>query len=168
MGGRITKRVWTPPTGGNYAPFIRQLPPPDKVDGYFWLVGGANTGTVSPCVRAGVRASGTEPESGNLFLYFLGNYGTVASRLVGSYFGGFGTFQTGGLKKAQAAKYVTQASKWFPGVADVNDGFFYNYWNAAWALVQGLNESDGAVGRRLQSVLPRSLKPGFQVPTTAS
>ena len=43
IGGKITKRVWTPPAGGDYAPFIRQLPAPDKVDGYFWLVGGANT-----------------------------------------------------------------------------------------------------------------------------
>ena len=36
IGGKITKRVWTPPAGGDYASFIRQLPAPDKVDGYFW------------------------------------------------------------------------------------------------------------------------------------
>ena len=76
--------------------------------------------------------------------------------------GGFGTFQTGGLKNAQARNYVKNASKWFTG-QNVNDGFFYNYWNAAWALVQGLNKSNGQVGAALQRALPRTLKPGFQV-----
>ena len=60
--------------------------------------------------------------------------------------GGFGTFQTGGLKTKQAIQYVRNANKWFTG-QNVNDGFFYNYWNAAWALVQGLNKSGGRVGR---------------------
>jgi branched-chain amino acid transport system substrate-binding protein len=45
----------------------------------------------------------------------------------------------------------------------VNDGFFYNYWNAAWAMVQGLNKSKGEVGVALQGALPRSIKPAFQV-----
>ena len=44
----------------------------------------------------------------------------------------------------------------------MNDGFFYNYWNAAWAMVQGLNKSKGAVGVALQRALPR-IKPAFQV-----
>jgi branched-chain amino acid transport system substrate-binding protein len=163
VGGRITKRVWTPPTGGDYAPFIRQLPPPDKVDGYFWLVGGANTGTSLQAYEQIYGALDPKKISGNLFLYFLGNYGTVAPKLIGSYFGGFGTFQTGGLKYKQAAKYVAQSSKWFPGVADVNDGFYYNYWNAAWAVVQGLNKSNGLIGPQLQRALPRTLKPAFQI-----
>ena len=30
------------------------------------------------------------------------------------------------------------------------DGFVYNYYNAAWALVQGLNKSHGALGAKLQ------------------
>ena len=45
----------------------------------------------------------------------------------------------------------------------MNDGFFYNYWNAAWALVQGLNKSGGRTGAALQAALPRTLRPGFQV-----
>ncbi len=53
---------------------------------------------------------------------------------------------------------MKNAGKWFdPGVADVNDGFFYNYWNAAWAMVQGLNKSKGATGVALQRALPRTL-----------
>jgi branched-chain amino acid transport system substrate-binding protein len=162
IGGKITKRVWTPPQGGDYAPYIRQLPAPDKVDGYFWLVGGANTSAALTAFEQAYGPLKATQHSGNLFLYFLGANTTVAPRLVGSYFGGFGTFQTGGLKTKQAQQYVKAASRWFPG-QNVNDGFFYNYWNAAWALVIGLNKSNGQVGTALQRSLPRTLRPGFQV-----
>ncbi|HEX2427186.1 MAG TPA: ABC transporter substrate-binding protein [Gaiellaceae bacterium] len=161
IGGKITKRVWTPPTGGDYAPYIRQLPPPDKVDGYFWLVGGANTGSSLSAYEQIYGKLDPKKISGNLFLFFLGNYATVAPKLIGTYFGGFGT--GGGIKTKQALTYAKQANKWYPGVWDVNDGFFYNYWNAAWALVQGLDKSNGAVGPALQAALPKSIKPGFQV-----
>ena len=102
IGGRITKRVWTPPAGGDYAPFIRQLPRPNQVDGYFWLVGGANTSAALTAFEQAYGPLNARQHSGNLFLYFLGANTTVAPRLVGAYMGGFGTFQTGGLKKAQA------------------------------------------------------------------
>ena len=38
--------------------------------------------------------------------------------------------------------------RWYPGLNGGNyaDGFVYNYFNAAWALVQGLTNSKGAVG----------------------
>lgn len=162
IGGKITKRVWTPPAGGDYAPFIRQLPAPDKVDGYFWLVGGANTSAALTAFEQAYGPVNAKQHSGNLFLYFLGANTTVAPRLVGAYMGGFGTFQTGGLKTKQALTYVKNANKWFTG-QNVNDGFFYNYWNAAWALVQGLNKSGGRTGAALQRALPHTLRPGFQV-----
>jgi branched-chain amino acid transport system substrate-binding protein len=162
IGGKITKRVWTPPAGGDYAPFIRQLPAPDKVDGYFWLVGGANTSAALTAFEQAYGPVNAKQHSGNLFLYFLGANTTVAPRLVGAYMGGFGTFQTGGLKTKQAIQYVKNANKWFTG-QNVNDGFFYNYWNAAWALVQGLNKSGGRTGAALQRALPHTLRPGFQV-----
>jgi branched-chain amino acid transport system substrate-binding protein len=163
IGGKITKRVWTPPTGGDYAPFIRQLPAPDKVDGYFWLVGGSNTGTSLQAYEQIYGPVDPKKFSGNLFLFFLGNYATVAPKLIGSYFGGFGTAETGELKTKTAKKYVAQAGKWYPGVWDPSDGFFYNYWNAGWALVQGLQRSGGEVGPALQQALPRAIKPAFQL-----
>ena len=73
IGGRITKRVWTPPQGGDYAPFIRQLPRPDQVDGYFWLVGGANTGAALTAFEQAYGPVKARQHSGNLFLFFLGN-----------------------------------------------------------------------------------------------
>jgi branched-chain amino acid transport system substrate-binding protein len=162
IGGKITKRVWTPPAGGDYAPFIRQLPRPNRVDGYFWLVGGANLGSAMTAFEQAYGPLNARQHSGNLFLFFLGNFATVAPKLIGAYFGGFGTAQTG-LNTPRAKAYVKQAGKWFPGKADVNDGFFYNYWNAAWALVQGLKKSNGEVGTALHRAMPRTLKPAFQV-----
>ena len=40
IGGQITKRVFPPLNTTDYAPFVRQLPAPNQVDGYFWVVGG--------------------------------------------------------------------------------------------------------------------------------
>jgi branched-chain amino acid transport system substrate-binding protein len=43
------------------------------------------------------------------------------------------------------------------------DGFVHNYYNAAWALVQGLQKSRGRVGAALQRALPRTLKGPYEV-----
>ena len=48
-GGNITKRVFPPLNTTDYSSFVQQLPAPDKVDGYFWAIGG--TGTV-PSIKA--------------------------------------------------------------------------------------------------------------------
>ena len=162
IGGKITKRVWTPPAGGDYAPFIRQLPRPNQVDGYFWLVGGANTSAALTAFEQAYGPLNAKQHSGNLFLYFLGANTTVAPRLVGAYMGGFGTFQTGGLKKAQARSYVRNASRWFDG-QNVNDGFFYNYYNAAWALVRALKSNNGSLGAALQHSMPKSNRSAYEV-----
>ena len=39
-GGKITKRVFPPLNTTDYSSYVRQLPAPDDVDGYFWVVGG--------------------------------------------------------------------------------------------------------------------------------
>ena len=43
VGGQIVKRVFPPLNTTDYAPFVRQLPNPNQVDGYFWVVGGTGT-----------------------------------------------------------------------------------------------------------------------------
>ena len=55
IGGKITKRVFPPLNTTDYAPFVRQLPRPGTVDGYFWVVGGTGTGVQPEGVRAGLR-----------------------------------------------------------------------------------------------------------------
>src|SRR5512134_79500 len=44
IGGTITKRVFPPLNTTDYAPYAQQLPSPNQVDGYFWVVGGTGTG----------------------------------------------------------------------------------------------------------------------------
>jgi branched-chain amino acid transport system substrate-binding protein len=163
MGGTITKRVFPPLNTTDYAPYIRQLPAPNQVDGYFWVVGGTGTGA---SLKAYEQTYGrTDPKKfvGNLFFAFLGNFSEVAPRLVGAYVGGFGT--SPGLKTKQAKAYEAVVKRVYPGLNGGNyaDGFVYNYYNAAWALVKGLKKSQGAVGAALQRALPHQLKPGYQV-----
>src|SRR5438874_12779045 len=163
MGGQITKRVFPPLNTTDYAPFVRQLPPPNQVDGYFWVVGGTGTGASLKAFEQAYGKLDAKKFVGNLFFAFLGNFAEVAPRLTGAYVGGFGTAP--GLKTKAAKAYESVVAKVYPGLNGGNyaDGFVYNYYNAGWALVQGLNKSGGAVGTQLQASLPRSIKPGYQV-----
>jgi branched-chain amino acid transport system substrate-binding protein len=52
--------------------------------------------------------------------------------------------------------------KWYPDLPAA-DGFVHNYYNAAWALVQGLQRSGGRVGAALKRAMPRTLKGGYEV-----
>ncbi len=162
IGGKIVKRVFAPLNTTDYAPYIQQLDPPSKVDGYFWVVGGTGTG---PSLKAYESAYGNiDPKKfvGNLFFFFQSGFADVAPRLIGSYFGGFGTAP--GLKTSQASAYEAVIKKWYgPSGIPAGDGFTYNYYNAAHALVLGLTASGGAVGAKLQASLPRTLTTGYQV-----
>ncbi len=55
-------------------------------------------------------------------------------------------------------------AKWY-GAAKLNpaDLFVANYYNAAWALVQGLTASGGQLGAKLNAGMPRKLKEGYAV-----
>ena len=164
IGGKITKRVFPPLNTTDYAPYIRQLPRPSSIDGYFWVVGGTGTGS---SLKAFEQAYGkTDPKKfvGNLFFAFLGNFKEVAPRLVGAYVGGFGTAP--GLKTAQAKAYEAVVEKWYPGLDAAGggpaDGFVYNYYNAAWAFIRGLQAAGGDLSK-LQASMPRSNKSGYEV-----
>jgi len=165
-GGQIVKRVFPPLNTTDYASYIQQLPPPGQVDGYFWVVGGTGTGA---SLKAYEQAYGqVDPKKfiGNLFFAFLGNFQEVAPRLVGAYVGGFGTGP--GLKTKQAKAYESTVAKWYPGLNGGNyaDGFVYNYYNAAWALVRALKTVHGDISggqKKLQAAMPRTNRSGYQV-----
>jgi branched-chain amino acid transport system substrate-binding protein len=162
-GGQIVKRVFPPLNNTDYAPYVRQLPPPSQVDGYFSTVGGTGT---APMLTAFEQAYGPiNPKQwiGNLFFAFLGADKVVGPKVVGSYVGGFGTAP--GLQTKNAKQYEAWVAKVYPGVNGGNyaDGFVYNYFQAARALVLGLNKSHGAVGAKLQAALPRAIPGGYQV-----
>jgi branched-chain amino acid transport system substrate-binding protein len=91
MGGKITKRVFPPLNTTDYSPYIRQLPAPNRVDGYFWVIGGTGTGASLKAYEQTYGKTAPKKFIGNLFFAFLGNFSEVAPRLVGAYVGGFGT-----------------------------------------------------------------------------
>jgi branched-chain amino acid transport system substrate-binding protein len=159
-GGQITKRVFPPLNTTDYSSYVRQLPPPSQVDGYFWVVGGTGTG---PALKAFEQAYGTidpKKHSGNLFLWFLTGFQDVAPRLIGSYVGGFGIAP--GLNYGPAKHYIAVMKKYYPKVP-IEDSFTLNYYRGAHALVVGLNASRGAVGAALQAKLPRAIKDPYQL-----
>ena len=160
IGGQITKRVFPPLNTTDYASYIRQLPRPGTVDGYFWVVGGTGTGASLKAFEQTYGRLNPNQHAGNLFFAFLGADKEVAPKVIGSYVGGFGTGP--GLKTPQARRYENIMKKWYPDLPAA-DGFVHNYYNAAWALVQGLQKSNGRVGAALQAAMPRTLKGGYEV-----
>jgi branched-chain amino acid transport system substrate-binding protein len=161
IGGKITKRVFPPLNTTDYSSYVRQLPAPDKVDGYFWVVGGTGT---DPAFKAFEQAYGSvkaRQHSGNLFLWFLTGV-AVAPRLKDAYIGGFGIGP--GLKTKAAQAYRNSLKKWYPKIAS-EDSFVLNYYRGAHALVVGLNKSKGRVGAALQRAMPRVIADPYQVST---
>jgi branched-chain amino acid transport system substrate-binding protein len=158
-GGRITKRVFPPLNTTDYSSYARQLPSPDDVDGYFWVVGGTGT---APAFRAFEQAHGAlkpRQHSGNLFLWFLTG-AAVAPKLRGAYIGGFGIGP--GLKTAAANRYRADMARYYPKIP-AEDSFTLNYYRAAHALVVGLGKSRGRVGAALQAALPRVIDDPYQI-----
>jgi len=160
IGGKITKRVFPPLGTTDYASYVSQLPAPGAVDGTFWVVGGTGTSAALTAYEQANGALDPKKHVGNLFFAFLGADKVVAPKVVGSYVGGFGTAP--GLKTAQANTYIKVVKRWYPELPG-SDGFLYNYYNAAWALVQGLTVSKGQTGKALQAAMPKTLKSGYEV-----
>jgi branched-chain amino acid transport system substrate-binding protein len=160
VGGDIVKRVFPPLNTTDYSSFVRQLPPPNQIDGYFSAVGGTGT---SAMLKAFEQAYGKlDPKQwvGNLFFGFLGADKTVAPKMVGAYIGGFGNAP--GVHTPKSDAYRAFMKKMYPKLP-ADDGFVVNYWNAAHALVLGLQKSHGAVGVALQKAMPRALDEPFQI-----
>lgn len=160
VGGQITKRVFPPLNTTDYAPFVRQLPPPNQVDGYFWVVGGTGTGAALKAYEQAYGKLDPKKNIGNLFFGFLGADKVVAPKVVGAYVGGFGN--NPGVHYPKVDAYRAYAKKMYPA-QNVDDGFFYNYYMAAKALVLGLGRSGGAVGAKLDAAMPRSIDGPFQI-----
>jgi branched-chain amino acid transport system substrate-binding protein len=159
-GGRITKKVFPPLNTTDYSSYVRQLPAPDDVDGYFWVVGGSGTGASLSAFEQAYGPLKARQHSGNLFLWFLTG-AAVAPKLRGAYIGGFGIAP--GLQTAAAAAYRAQMAKTYPKVIPAEDSFTLNYYRSAHALVVGLQKSNGRVGLALQNALPRIIDDPYQV-----
>jgi len=164
-GGNIVKRVFPPLNATDYSSFAQQLPAPDKVDGIFWAVGG--TGTV-PSLKVYEQLYGplnAKKVIGNLFFFASGADKELGPRLNGTYVGGFGSSPD--LKGSAVTAYKAILDKWYksyPPLAGkasdhAADGFTYNYYNNAWALVTALKQVNGDLSggqKKLQAVLAKT------------
>ena len=118
VGGKITKRVFPPLNTTDYSSYVRQLPPPDQVDGYFWVVGGTGT---EPSLKAFEQAYGptrrASSSSATCSSRSLGFDKVVAPRSPARTSAASAPVRD--LKSAKATKYeaiTVKWSKWIPAV----------------------------------------------------
>jgi branched-chain amino acid transport system substrate-binding protein len=170
VGGKVVKRVAPPLNTTDYSSYVRQLPPPSKVDGYFWVIGGA--GTV-PSLKAFESVYGQISNKkfiGNLFFATPGSYEQLAPRINGAYVGGFGNAPD--LKSA--IPYTKIIGKWFKkfppfdasAESQAGGGFVYNYYINAWGLIKGLQAVKGDLSggqKKLQRAMVAAGKKGLNV-----
>jgi branched-chain amino acid transport system substrate-binding protein len=102
---------------------------------------------------------------GNLFFFATGADKELGPRLNGAYVGGFGSSPD--LATPAAKAYTAVIGKWFkkfpplPGDAASHsaDGFTYNYFINAWALIKALKEVNGDISggqKDLQDALAKT------------
>jgi branched-chain amino acid transport system substrate-binding protein len=156
VGGEVTHRVFPPLGTTDYSSYIAQLPDPDEVDGYFWAVGGTGTqASLEAFVNAKGDLTGSQ-HAGNLF-FNPDLAQALGTDIAGAYVGGFATLPADVTTPA-IEDYLTSAdSAWetLPGALSGNEpaapsvaaafGFFYGYYSAGVALVEGLTAVDGDI-----------------------
>jgi branched-chain amino acid transport system substrate-binding protein len=162
-GGTIVKRVFPPLGTTDYSSFIRQLPPPSQVDGYFWVVGGSATVASLKAFEQAYGPLKAKQFVGNLFFGVAGNYQSIAPQINGAYAGGFGTPGTD-FGSPAAKAYVATVSKYVTAVpplgamntANAYNGFFFNYYKDGQALIQALKVTGGNdAAKPLQAALSK-------------
>ncbi|MEM7340063.1 MAG: ABC transporter substrate-binding protein [Actinomycetota bacterium] len=155
-GGDVVQRVFPPLGTTDYSSFVAQLPDPDEVDGYFWVVGGTGT---QASLEAFVNAKGDlngEQHAGNLF-FNPGLATALGPGIAGAYVGGFASLP-GDVTSPEIEAYVASAnSAWesLPGALSANEpadpsvaltfGFGYSYYVAGLALIEGIEASGGDI-----------------------
>ena len=165
VGGDVVSRVFPPLGTTDYSSYIQQLPDPDEVDGYFWVVGGTGT---QAALEAFVNAKGDltgDQHAGNLF--FNPNLAqALGTDIAGAYVGGFAVLP-GDVKTPEIEEYLASADDTWtslksgisggeagPASAAAGFGFMYGYYTAGVALVSALEETGGDVDpEALQSAL---------------
>lgn len=156
VGGDVVTRVFPPLGTTDYSSFVQQLPNPDEVDGYFWVVGGTGT---QAALEAFVNAKGDltgDQHAGNLF-FNPGLASALGPSIAGAYVGGFATLP-GDVQTPEIEEYLASADETWESLAGgitagepgdpsmaAGFGFFYGYYSAGVALVQALEAVEGDV-----------------------
>ena len=152
-GGKVTKRIWPPLGEKDYSSFISQIP--DDVDGIYYGIGGA--GLVSFMKQYQEQKGKIDPKKtmGNVFFDDPLVLKEVSNAVTGAYTAG----PTAADSNEAAVKEYVQAledayGKEISGLAA--SVFVYNYYTAAWALIQGLEQVKGDISD--QTKLQEALK----------
>jgi branched-chain amino acid transport system substrate-binding protein len=156
VGGQVTHRVFPPLGTTDYSSYIAQLPDPDEVDGYFWAVGGTGTqASLEAFVNGKGDLTGSQ-HAGNLF-FNPDLAQALGTDIAGAYVGGFATLPADVTTPAIGDYLASADSAWetLPGALSGNEpaapsvaaafGFFYGYYSAGVALVEGLKAVDGDI-----------------------
>ncbi len=154
VGGDVVTRVFPPLGTTDYSSFVQQLPDPDEVDGYFWVVGGTGT---NAALEAFVNAKGDldgAQHAGNLF-FSPALASALGPSIAGAYVGGFASLP-GDVQTPEIEAYLASADATWeslaagaaggevgpPSVA-MGFGFGYGYYVAGKALNQALEAVGG-------------------------
>lgn len=155
-GGDVVQRVFPPLGTTDYSSFVAQLPDPDEVDGYFWVVGGTGTqASLEAFVNAKGDLNGTQ-HAGNLF-FNPGLAAALGPGIAGAYVGGFASLP-GDVSTPAIEAYLADAdAAWetIPGALSGNEpappstalsfGFGYSFYTAGLALVNAIEATGGDI-----------------------
>jgi branched-chain amino acid transport system substrate-binding protein len=153
-GGDVVAQVFPPLGTTDYSSFVQQLPDPDEVDGYFWVIGGTGT---NASLEAFLNAKGDltgDQHAGNLF-FSPALAEALGTDIAGAYVGGFASLP-GDITTPEIEAYLASADDTWdslaggttgnepaPPSAALGFGFAYGYYAAGIALAQALEEVGG-------------------------
>ncbi len=156
-GGQIVSQVFPPLGTTDYSSFVQQLPDPDEVDGYFWVVGGTGT---NASLEAFLNAKGDltgDQHAGNLF-FSPALAEALGNDIAGAYVGGFASLP-GDISTPEIDEYLASAdAAWDtltsgamtggePGSPStlLGFGFAYGFYTAGLAFTTALEQVDGDI-----------------------
>ena len=161
-GGDVVSRVFPPLNAADYSVFIDRLPDPDEVDGYFWAVGGSGTWSSLQAFEEAKGRLNPERHMGSLLWEFApGGIAAIDPDLEGAYVGSFGTAPD--LNLPSVAEHTALVDRHFddfpgpdgnpvPAASQAHSGFLVNYFVAAKALIQALEEVGGDISDNQQAL----------------
>lgn len=154
VGGDVVTQVFPPLGTTDYSSFVAQLPDPDEVDGYFWVIGGTGT---NASLEAFLNAKGDltgDQHAGNLF-FSPALAAALGTDIAGAYVGGFANLP-GDISTPEITAYLASAdAAWdtLAGGLSGNEpaepslaagfGFMYAYYSASAAFTEALALVDG-------------------------
>jgi branched-chain amino acid transport system substrate-binding protein len=154
VGGEVVTQVFPPLGTTDYSSFIAQLPDPDEVDGYFWVVGGTGT---NASLEAFLNAKGDltgDQHAGNLF-FSPALAAALGTDIAGAYVGGFASLPSD-ISTPEIDAYLASADAAWDTLAGglsgnepadpslaLGFGFAYGYYTAGLAFVTALDQVDG-------------------------